>query len=159
MNTEIIDALDLQVFRAIKMPDGGRIISLCPYATEEFKTGKPWPNVDLANHNVFRLDADDDVIWQVKRVEDEYVNWESRNRHAKEDDPTAEGYFDPFIDMGRLFFERRPLPYKGPFHPKYEDVYFDTFAPGRLLGCRTNWWAYHLDPETGIATCTGAQVK
>lgn len=94
-----------------------------------------------------------------KRVEDEYVNWESRNRHAKEDDPTAEGYFDPIIDMGRLFFERRPLPYKGPFHPKYEDVYFDTYAAGRLLGCRTNWWAYHLDPETGIATCTGAQVK
>ncbi len=111
------------------------------------------------NHNIFRLDSNNKIIWQVRRVEEKYVNWESRNKHAKEDDPTCEGYLDSFIRMGDKFFERRPLPYKGPFHPTFAEVTFDTYKPGRLLGTATNRWGYDINPETGVATCTGEQMK
>ena len=140
-------------FHQLVMPDGDRIV--CYYYRNECKDVALF---DL-NHNVFRLNANNEVVWQVRREESEYVNWESRNQHAKEADPTSEGYMDPFAGMSTGFFERRPTGLTGPFQPKIETVYFDEWAPGRLVRLNTSWWGYDLDPETGIATCTGDQVK
>ncbi|MFM8468274.1 MAG: hypothetical protein ACKOAO_12020 [Oxalobacteraceae bacterium] len=98
-------------------------------------------------------------MWQIKRVETEYVDWNVRNRRAKEVDPTCEGYLDPFISIGEKFFERRRLLNKEPFNANFERVIFDTYSPGRLLGAATAWWTYEIDPESGVATCTGGQVK
>ncbi len=144
--------LDISIFKKIAMPDGGLIVLADPL-------GEKWSNLNLANHNIFRFDSRYRVIWQVSRVEDGYVNWESRHRHAKERDPTCEGYLDKFRRMGNQFFERRRLPYRGPFHPRFEIVLFDEYKPGRLLGAATNRWGYDIDPETGVATCTGEQQK
>ena len=36
---------------------------------------------------------------------------------------------------------------------------FDNYKPGRLLGTATYRWGYDIDPETGVATCTGEQMK
>ncbi len=143
-----------RMFDEIKMPDGGRIIRL--YRWDENDPDLP---LMIENHNIFRLGLNNEIVWRVKRKEDGYVNWESRNKHAKEDNPNCEGYSDPFLSMGSQFFERHPLPYKGPFHPKFEIVAFDTYKSGRLLGAATNWWGYDIDPETGVATCTGEQSK
>ncbi len=143
-----------RMFDEVKMPDGGRIIRL--YLWDDNDPELP---LEIENHNIFRLDSNNEVIWQVKRVEEKYVNWENRNRHAKEENPACEGYLDPFMRMGEKFFEHRRLPYKGPFHPTSEKITFDTYAPGRLLGTATSWWTYEIDPETGVATCTGGQVK
>ena len=159
MMGEIISAINIKIYQDISMPDGGRIILGNP--------GYGWLDVDLnaSNHNVFRLDAHNQVIWQVTREETGYVNWESRHRHAKEDDPTCEGYSDPFTDMGNKFFKRRAIPEKPSSYsrlecnPTVEKIVFDTYAPGLLLGLRTRRWAYDLDPETGVATCTGEQLK
>ena len=159
MMGEIISAINIKIYQDISMPDGGRIILGNP--------GYGWLDVDLnaSNHNVFRLDAHNQVIWQVTREETGYVNWESRHRHAKEDDPNCEGYYDPFTDMGNKFFKRRAIPEKPSSYsrlecnPTVEKIVFDTYAPGLLLGLRTHWWAYDLDPETGVATCTGEQLK
>ncbi len=144
--------LDILIYEKISMPDGGLIALVDPL-------GDDWKTLYLGNHNIFRFDSEYRVIWQVSRVEDGYVNWESRHRHAKEIDPTCEGYLDRFRSMGNQFFERRPLPYRGPFHPRFEIVLFDEYKPGRLLGARTNWWGYDIDPETGVATCNGRQQK
>ncbi len=143
-----------RMFDQIDMPDGGRIICLFRWDSND-------PNLPLhtENHNIFRLDSENKILWQIARVEDRYVNWESRNRNAKERDPSCEGYSDPFLSMGSQFFERRPLPYKGPYHPTFEIILFDDYKPGRLLGARTNRWGYDIDPETGVATCTGEQQK
>ncbi len=138
----------------IGMPDGGRIIRL-----RHWDKNDPDLPLHTENHNIFRLDSENKILWQITRVEDRYVNWEARNKHAKEDDPSCEGYLDPFLSMGSQFFERRPLPYKGPYHPTFEIVLFDEYKPGRLLGARTNWWGYDIDPETGVATCNGRQQK
>lgn len=141
-------------FQKVQMPDGGKIIML--YRWDDADAELP---LHTTNHNVFRLDPDGKIVWQVQRSERKFVNWESRNQHAKEDDPECEGYSDPFFNMGDRFFTRKKLPERGPFHPKFEKVYSDTYIPGNLLWLSTSWWAYDLDPETGIATCTGEQVK
>ena len=160
MNGEIISEIDVKIYQDIAMPDGGRIILGNP--------GYGWLDVDLnaSNHNVFRLDAHNQVIWQVQRVETiGQMNWEVANRQAKEADPNCEGYFDPFTDMGNKFFERYAIPIKPSSYSRLEcnptvgKKYFDTYVPGSLLGLHTHRWAYDLDPETGIATCTGEQLK
>ena len=160
MNGEIISEIDVKIYQDIAMPDGGRIILGNP--------GYGWLDVDLnaSNHNVFRLDAHNQVIWQVQRVETiGQMNWEVANRQAKEADPNCEGYYDPFTHMGTAFFERRPLPDRPSSYsrlecnPKFEEIGFDNYAPGRLLWLTTRSWFYDLDPATGIATCTGEQFK
>lgn len=152
MKGDMLQHLQIQIYQEVHMPNGDRIVQADPMLER-------WASMDLANHNIFRLDANNQVVWQVQRVEDRFVNWEARHQHAKEADPNCEGYLDPFNHMSLRFFERRALPYKGPFHPTEELVWFDDYAPGRLLSLATHWWAYDLDPETGIATCTGEQVK
>ncbi len=149
---DAVSYLGISIFKRIGMPDGGIIALVDPLDDD-------WSSLYLGNHNVFRFDSRYRVIWQVSRVEKGHVNWESRHRHARERDPTCEGYLDRFMGIGDQFFERRPLPYKGPFHPTVEIVLFDEYKPGRLLGAATNWWGYDIDPETGVATCTGEQMK
>ena len=156
---EIIDHLGIQIYHEIGMPDGSVIVHADPKEDH-------WRSVELANHNVFRLDAHNQVIWQVQRVETiGQRNWEVANRQAKEADPNCEGYYDPFTHMGTAFFERRPLPDKPSSYsrlecnPKFEEIGFDTYAPGRLLWLTTRSWVYDLDPATGLATCTGEQFK
>ena len=159
MKWEFIKQLNIQVAHEIAMPDGGRIIRAAIW------TGAT-KNLQTANHNVFRLDAHNQVIWQVQRVETiGQMNWEVANRQAKEADPNCEGYYDPFTHMGTAFFERRPLPDRPSSYsrlecnPKFEEIGFDNYAPGRLLWLTTRSWFYDLDPATGIATCTGEQFK
>ncbi len=140
MNGEIITSVDIKVYQEVCLPDGGRIILANP------AFGWLDKNLDASNHNVFRLDVNNQVVWQVRRVEDGYVNWESRHKHAKEEDPSCEGYFDPFWGMSM-----------GDEQGKYDPG--DIYRPGCRIYLQTRWWAYSLDPETGIATCTGDQVK
>ncbi len=143
-----------RLFKKISMPDEGKIIMLF-----QWDDADPELPLKVTNHNVFRLDRENKVIWQVQRNENKFVNWESRNFHAKEDNPQCEGYLDPFIAMSEKFFYRKQLPDKGPFHPNFEEAQFSEYKYGRLLWLITRWWAYDLDPETGVATCTGEQVR
>lgn len=152
MRGESFPALNIKIYQEIPMPDGSRIVLADPIEQR-------WHDLYLANHDVFRIDRNGQVVWQVRREESKFVNWESRNRHAKEADPNCEGYLDPFTGMGRKYFERKRNLAPKPFHPSTERVAFDEYAPGRLLWLMTQWWAYDLDPETGIATCTGEQIK
>ena len=71
-----------RMFDEIKLPDGGRIVRL--YKWDENDPELP---LMIENHNIFRLGLNNKIVWQVKRQEDGYVNWESRNKHAKEDNP------------------------------------------------------------------------
>ena len=130
-------------FQAIKLPDGHQIIRL----QNVYGSGDVWPSLTLANHNVFRLNADNQVVWQVRRVENPtHASWEELHVMAKAKDPSCEGYFDPFWGMSM-----------GDEQGKYDPG--DIYRPGCRIYLQTRWWAYSLDPETGIATCTGDQVK
>ncbi len=143
-----------RMFDSVLMPNGDRIIAL--YRWDDSDVDLP---LDVENHNVFRIDNNNIIIWRVRRDDENFVNWAAANQQAKEDDPTCEGYRDPFRNLSEKFFEIIPLPDRGFFHPKFKTVHFDEYAPGRLLSISTRWWGYDLDPETGIAKCTGEQVK
>ncbi len=54
-----------RMFDEIKMPDGGRIIRL--YLWDDNDPELP---LEIENHNIFRLDSNNEIVWQVKRVED-----------------------------------------------------------------------------------------
>ncbi len=153
MMGEILHRSGLEIYLEAIMPDGERIILAEP------RCGWLGQSVESMNRNVFRIDRDGNIVWQVHREDSQYVNWESRNRHAKEDNPNSQGYIDFFRNMSGQFFERRPLPYTASFNPTSETIFFDDYAPGRLLWLATDWWVYDLDPETGIATCTGLPFK
>ena len=146
MTREVLESLDLQVYQQLPLADGGRIVSLCPYSTPDFPMGKNWPDLHTANHNVFRLDANNQVVWQVRRVESPTRrSWEDLHRDAKERNPACEGYLDPFMHMG--------LDESGALEA--EPV--GRYRKGCKVCLQTGEWrymcsvTYELDIETGIA--------
>lgn len=152
MMGEKFPTLNIKIYEEISMSDWGRIVLADPI-------NHSWHDLYLANHNIFRIDRNGHVMWQVRRDEQGYINWDVRNRHAKEDNPLSEGYMDSFAGMGRKFFRRHPTGDLRPYHPKFFYERFDTYVPGSLLALHTLEFEYDLDPETGIATCTGMHVK
>lgn len=153
MMGEILNRSGIEVCWEVNMPDGGRIVVANP------PYGWVGQSVDSKNRNVFRVDRDGNIVWQVQRDDGPFINWEVRNKHAKEDDPHSQGFVDFFRDLSDRFFEERPLPYTEYFNPASETIFFDDYAPGRLLWIATDRWVYQLDPETGIATYTGHPVR
>ncbi|WP_300654003.1 hypothetical protein [Hydrogenophaga sp.] len=156
MTREILSFCDLRVIDMVKLADGGRIVHASPYSTPEFPTGKDWPDIELANHNVFRLNAKNEVVWQVRRIENPtHMPWDQLHEMAKrlrregriDGAYTEQGYLDPFTSLG--------MDEHGAVEPEPEGVW----RPGCVVYLLTRWWSYVLDPETGVATCTGDQVK
>jgi hypothetical protein len=41
-------------------------------------------SIELNNHNIFRLDKDGNVVWQVQRDEQGKLNWDALNAYAQE---------------------------------------------------------------------------
>lgn len=153
---EILGFVDLQVYQSIRCFDRSRIVNLHPYSTPDHPHGKDWSSLNLANHNIFRLDANQRVVWQIRRLENPtHANWEilhelAKRKHAEgafESYYTADGYMDPFFNM--------TLDERGALAPESVGIY----RPGCKVYLTTRDWLYELDVETGIATCTGDQVK
>ena len=140
-----------RMFDQVNLLGGDRVVRLLRWDETD-----PVLPIELANHNVFRLNAKNEVVWQVRREElPETTPWEimherARQWHAKGNPDgayTAMGYLDPFTSMGmdeRLATETEPN---------------GIWRPGCVVYLLTRWWSYVLDPQTGIATCTGDQVK
>lgn len=149
MRGEILKALQVQVSREIDFGLGQRIVSVNPLEPR-------WDDIELANHNVFRLNKRNEVVWQVRRVENPTrMPWDQLHAHAKqkhaEGSPdgryTVMGYLDPFTSMGLDERSAIDVESKG------------VWRPGCVVYLLTRSWSYVLDPATGIATCTGDQVK
>ena len=60
---------------------------------------------------------------------------------------TDQGYLDPFTSLGMDEREAIDSEPKG------------VLRPGCIVYLLTRRWSYVLDPETGVATCTGDQVR
>ncbi len=148
-----IPELSIEIYREMPMPDGGSIVLADPI-------GEKWESIDLQNHNVFRLDKDKKLIWRISRNENGYINWEARNKNPTLFNPFfSDGYQDRFVNFGRKFLVRHQIENPRPFHPKFTYEVFDSYALGRILWLSTCKYEYELDPETGIATCTGMPMK
>ena len=149
MNAEVIESLNIQVGDQIALLAGERLVRAATWtlATKDLET---------ANHNVFRLNANNEMVWQVRRVENTTrMPWDQLHARAKqkhaEGSPdgcyTAMGYLDPFTSMG--------LDENAAIEVEPRGVW----RAGCVVYLLTRWWSYVLDPATGIATCTGDQVK
>lgn len=133
--------------RKLLLPEEQQII--CTYC----KTGKePDRSVYDGNHNVYRLDKNGNVIWQITRVDYPFVNWESKHRHAQEEG--LPGCIEPFI----RFYVYRPdgTLVVEDLGPEYAALPPDVveWQPGYTvklanLGFGTQWFS--LDVETGVA--------
>ena len=149
MRGEILQALQVQVSREIDFGLGQRIVSVNPLEPR-------WDDIELANRNVFRLNKRNEVVWQVRRVElPGSPSWTEKHAMAKQwkreglidGAYTDQGFLDPFTSMN---LDERPA-----LDPEPKGVW----RPGCVVYLLTRWWSYVLEPETGIATCTGDQVK
>ncbi|MBL0943058.1 MAG: hypothetical protein IBJ04_01850 [Hydrogenophaga sp.] len=156
MSREILKFCDLQVCDVVSLLGGDRIVHLSPYSTPDFPMGKDWPDIELANHNVFRMNVKNEVVWQVRRVENETrMPWDRLHERAKEMHAqgnsdgryTAMGFLDPFTALN--------LDERSAIVPEPKGVW----RPGCEVYLLTRWWSCLLDPETGIAACTGEQLK
>jgi hypothetical protein len=74
----------------------------------------------------------------------------AKEKHAKGSSDGAHtpmGYLDPFTNM--------KLDERSAIDPEPRGIW----RQGCVIYLLTHWWSYVLDPETGVATCTGDQVK
>lgn len=149
MRGEVLKNLGVQISYEIEISLGHRLVSVNPLQS-------PWDNIDLANHNVFRLNAKNEVVWQVRRVENPGTpSWPEKHAMAREWKSqglidgafTDQGYLDPFTSMN--------LDERSAIDPEPQGVW----RAGCVVYLLTRWWSYVLDPVTGVATCTGDQVK
>ena len=149
MKGEALANLRAQIYREMLLQGDGRVVLVEPVENQ-------WSSLTLANHNVFRLNAAGKVVWQVQRAENPtHASWDTlhelaRRRHAEgslDGDYSAEGFWDPFQHLGLDETRAQSSEPKG------------VYRPGCVIYLLTRWWAYVLDVETGVATCTGEQVK
>jgi len=131
-------------FQSIGMLGGQKIIRL----QNVYGMGDQWPSLEIANHNVFRLDAAGNVVWQVQRVElPQRASWDVLHRMARERDPSVEGYYDQFWDMHLdEHLAQDPEPH-------------GVYRPGCKISLRTERVWFDLDVETGIAVAKGHEFK
>ena len=157
------------------MPDGGRIV--CFY----FGNDGPVSNVYDGNHNVFRLDKDGVVLWQITRIDKPVVDWELKHKRARESG--LPGCIEPFTQFlvyrgdGSLVKELGPpdLPNESGFYeywgldknnrvtrlvtreePPRTEVLPDSvvWEPGftvELFNLGVGTQIFTLDVETGVA--------
>ena len=149
MRGEIIAGLNVQISKEVLLQNCERLVSVNPI---QFR----WEDIKLANHSVFRLNAKNEVVGQVRRVENPtHTPWEKLHEMAKQlkregridGAYTDQGYLDPFTSLGMDEREAIDSEPKG------------VWRPGCVVYLLTRRWSYVLDPETGVATCTGDRVK
>lgn len=127
---------------SVALPDGGVIaISNCLIGDED----KIIPIYDH-NHNIFRLDKDGKVIWQVQRDDKGAINWERIMAEVakgdKGDPETIRRARKPFTTLYLLDSDGNDLTKTG----KWVDGL-------TLYGLSVNYGGrYQIDIDTGIAT-------
>lgn len=126
--------------RCLKMPDGGKII--CFF----YRNNTKRPSFDDSNRNVFRLDKNGNVIWQVTRIDHPERNPAAAYQRARQ--RGEPGCIESFIE----FSLRKPDGTTNIEGLMPQDVM--DWIPGCTvelvaLGIGTLW--YSLDTETGVA--------
>lgn len=99
------------------------------------------------NHNVFRLDVQGDILWQVQRDDSNHPPgwWDSMHLHARAEgwDGAREGFTEFLIEYADGSNNKTPmetLPLE------------DQWVPGCRIWLRGSaYQQYILDPDTGIA--------
>jgi hypothetical protein len=129
--------------QVIEMPCGDFVVCLI------YQTGQePRFSVREENHNLFRLDKDSNMIWQVTRDEGERVQWALMREKAEAENTNDVSTNSPFMTLIQRFSDgttnRDPLTGAGPTTSKWIE--------GATVICRTlDPMVYELNIETGVA--------
>ena len=128
-------------YRTIIIENGDKIICLYSWDGTE-----PELSLHDANHNIFRLDKDGKVIWQVQRDDKGAINWEHIMAEVakgdKGDPETIRRARKPFTTLYLLDSDGNDLTKTG----KWVDGL-------TLYGLSVNYGGrYQIDIDTGIAT-------
>jgi len=131
--------------KRLLLPSGDRII-----VTFSWDGTEPKRSLDDANYNVYRLNPEGEVVWQVRRDDSVLPPdiWETRHRIARSHG--LDGYRVPFLGF--------VLEYPDGSR-KRSDPYGDgkdilVWEPGCIIWLLGYGNEYILDPETGIAKNT-----
>lgn len=130
-------------FSQLVLPCGDRII-----LTFRWDGTEPGQSIDESNHNVFRLKAGGEVVWQVRRDDSNRPPdwWDTLHRLAREQG--LDGAREPFMyiqleypDGKRVTSDRNG-----------DGTSVETWSPGCIIWLvGSAYQEYILDPETGIA--------
>ncbi|NOT15282.1 MAG: hypothetical protein HOP21_06825 [Methylotenera sp.] len=132
-------------FREFLLQNGDKII--CTYSWDG---SEPKESIHDALHNIFRLDKDGNVVWQVKRDEQTKLypkDWQKRSERSNK---IFEGkHQGPFARLSTNFIKRGTYNEFEETPAKYRS---DTWKPDYvLLAWVYGRGVYELDIETGIA--------
>lgn len=125
----------------IKLPSGDKII--CTYSWDG---SEPKRTLEDANHNIFRLDKDGNVIWQIKREEQGKIRWDLIMEEIARNGEASTRFSR--IPFGELWLEdNEGRRFKS-----------DRYIPGcKLIALASGGRSYEVDIEIGIAiNITGA---
>lgn len=132
----------LKVWKSIQLPDAHLVVLVSTYAS-----GEPLSPEDI-NHNIFRLNAKGEIIWQVKR--DDSVRrpdwWEVLHQQARE--RGEDGAREPFMNMVMTYPDGSSNCSPQDGNPPDEAIW----TPDCTIWLNGSaYQQYILDPETGIA--------
>jgi len=135
------------------MPNSEIIVCFChqpPYAPKE--------SIYDVNHNVFRLTAYNQIIWQVQRDDSNHPPgwWDTLNHHARQDG--LDGARCPFTDIalkypsGEKPINTKPANLIDEHEEESDDENELFWTPGCYIWLEGSaHQQYILDPNTGIA--------
>jgi hypothetical protein len=93
-----------------------------------------------SNHNIFRLDAQGEVVWQVQRDEQGKLNWDALHEHGRS--RGEDGWREPFMSFGLVHADGR-----------VESGDMLEWKPGCVVNVSSiSGQDYQLDVDKGIIT-------
>lgn len=130
------------MFKRLMLPNQDRIILLYYWDAADADL-----SLHDVNHNIFRLNPEGEVVWQVRRDDaGKFINWESLHQHARE--RGEDGAREPFMEFILNYPDGSDNinPHNG--NPPDEAVW----TPACTIELRGSaYQQYTLDPETGVA--------
>jgi len=142
MIDEIIEIQDMpvKVSCELHIPDNGRIILV------DWGINGRLHTLQVANHNIFRLDKNCQVVWQVTRNEHGKLDWDAMHRHAHE--KGFDGCREPFGDFVLKYPDGRTNIDPQTGSPPESAIW----ELGCIVCVRSfSSQSYELDIETGVA--------
>lgn len=127
-----------EVFRILRMPDGNDVVIISAF--NELDVGK-------RNRNVFRVDRNGKVIWQITRIDYPDINWELKHRIAREEGQP--GCIEPFMYFRLQYLDGSSSDVIGQMPLDVIDWVPGCKVELANLGFGSQWFS--LDVDTGVA--------
>ena len=129
--------------RQLLLPSGDKII--CLFCQDG---GEPDLSIYDGNHNVFRLDKNNKIVWQITRIDNPSINWELKHQCAREEGQP--GCIEPFIRFYVTYSDgMSKTDLQTGIAPDVIDWQPGCKVEMSNLGIGTRWYA--LDIDTGVA--------